>query len=136
MSETDDGAVGGWRNLLRFRRRQWLYSDHVLRMDDRGIVIRHYYWPAGNKRISYREIEGFTRRPLKAWHGQYRVQGIDFRRRWYSRDRTRGEKESAIDLDIGGLVRPVLTPDDPQWVAEILTERAAAARDDGDADPS
>jgi hypothetical protein len=47
---------------------------------------------------------------------------VDHRRRWYSRDRTRGEKESAIDLDIGGVVYPVLTPEDPQWVAELLQQ--------------
>ena len=134
MSDTNDGAVGRWGRLFRRRRRGWLYSDRVVRMDDRGIVIRHYYWPAGNKRIPYADIRGIAVRPLRAWHGQYRVHGVDHRRRWYSRDRTRGEKETAIDLDIGGLVYPVLTPEDPQWVAELLQQHMPSRVGGPDAD--
>ena len=51
------------------------------------------------------------------------MHGIDHRGRWYSRDRHRGEKELAIDLDVGGSIRPVLTPEDPDSVIDILRER-------------
>lgn len=109
------------RDTVRRRRNGWLYQDEVVRMDRTGIVIRHYYWPFGHKRIPFADIRSFDPRPLKAWHGQYRVQGIDMRGRWYSRDRDRGEKELAIDLDVGRRIRPILTPRDPDAVLEILT---------------
>lgn len=109
-----------WRAAARRRPREWLYTDSVVSMGEDGLVIKRYYWPAGRKRIPYAEIRRFNARPLRAWHGQYRVQGIDHRGRWYSRDRHRGEKERAIDLTVGRVIRPVLTPDDTDAVLEIL----------------
>lgn len=106
--------------LGRRQRREWLYSDSVVRMGEEEIVINAYYWPLGRKHIPYAEIRSFDARPLKAWHGQFRIQGVDHRGRWYSRDRHRGEKERAIDLTVGRLIHPVLTPDDPDAVLEIL----------------
>ncbi len=119
--------TGPWRWMRANARRQrpgWLYADSVVRMGDDGIVISGYYWPIGRKRIPYIEIRGFASRPLRAWHGQYRVQGVDHRGRWYSRDRHRGEKEQAIDLTVGRLIHPVLTPDDVDAVLEILDQKA------------
>ena len=110
-----------WRTATARRSRpEVLYSDSVVRMREDGLIINRYYWPVGRKRIPYTEIRAFTARPLKAWHGQYRVHGIDHRGRWYSRDRHRGEKERAIDLTVGRLIQPVLTPDDIDAVLEIL----------------
>ncbi|MDH3250906.1 MAG: hypothetical protein OEQ47_18195 [Acidimicrobiia bacterium] len=110
-----------WRVAIARRRpRTWLYTDSVVSMGEAGLVIKRYYWPVGRKRIPYAEIRSFNARPLRAWHGQYRVQGIDHLGRWYSRDRHRGEKERAIDLTVGKLIRPVVTPDDIDAVLEIL----------------
>ena len=111
-----------WRRKTASRRprREWLYTDTVVRMRADEIVINRYYWPVGRKRIPYAEIRRFTARPLKPWHGQFRVHGIDHRGRWYSRDRHRGEKERAIDLTVGKLIHPVLTPDDIGAVLDIL----------------
>lgn len=109
-----------WMTTARRQRPEWLYTDSVVRMGEDGIVINRYYWPFGRKRIPYTEIRDFDARPLAAWHGQFRVQGVDHLGRWYSRDRHRGEKERAIDLTVGRVIRPVLTPDDPDKVLAIL----------------
>ncbi len=115
--------AGPWRRLVAVSRRrpdEWLYRDSVVRMSHDAIVIRRYYWPLGRKRIRYGEIRGFTARPLRPWHGQFRIQGVDHRGRWYSRDSNRPEKDRAIDLAVGRVIRPVLTPDDVDTVLEIL----------------
>jgi hypothetical protein len=115
-----------WRRLQgvsRRRRREWIYTDTVVRMSEDELVINRYYWPFGKKRIPYTDIRSFSSRPLKAWHGQYRVQGVDHRGRWYSRDRHRGDKEQAIDLTVGRLIHPVLTPDDFDDVIDILEQK-------------
>ncbi len=117
------GLARPWRWIgaaSRRRRRELIYSDSVVRLREDGIVINSYYWPFGSKRIAYADIRGFDVRPLKAWHGQFRVHGIDHLGRWYSRDRHRGEKERAIDLRVGLLIHPVLTPDDIDKVIAIL----------------
>lgn len=119
-----------WRRVsaaTRRRRREWLYSDTVVGLTDDRVVINHYYWPLGKKRIRYSDIRSFDVRPLKAWHGQFRVHGVDHLGRWYSRDRHRGEKERAIDLDVGRLIHPVLTPDDIDKVLDILEAKATTA---------
>jgi hypothetical protein len=113
-----------WRMATARRpRHEWLYTDTVVRMGEERIVINRYYWPVGRKRIPYTAIRGFTARPLNPWHGQFRVHGIDHRGRWYSRDRHRGEKERAIDLAVGKLIHPVLTPDDIDMVLGILERK-------------
>ncbi len=111
--------------VARRRRDEWVYTDGVVGMRRDGIVIFRYYWPLGRKRIRYAEIRSFTVRPLAAWHGQYRVHGIDHLGRWYSRDRHRGEKERAIDLTVGRVIHPVLTPDDTDTVLRILNDEVA-----------
>ena len=111
---------------LRSSGSHWLYRDDVVKLDGTRLGIRHYYWPLGSKRVPYTSIAGFDRRPLKAWQGQFRVHGIDQRGRWYSRDRHRGEKDSAIDLDVGKRIRPVLTPRDVEKVIEILQQHSGA----------
>jgi hypothetical protein len=125
-----DLLTAPWRSRAgspRLTGREVLYADSIVRMREDGVVINRYYWPMGRKRIPYDEIRSFTTRPLRAWHGQFRVQGVDHRGRWYSRDRHRGEKERAIDLDVGGLIHPVLTPDDVDKVLEILELRLGNA---------
>ena len=127
LSKSAERVTGWITARLPRPGRRWLYRDRVVKLDEHALTIRSYYWPFGSKRIVYSAIEGLERRPLKAWQGQFRVQGMDLQRRWYSRDRHRGEKESAIDLDVGSLFRPVLTPEDPDLVVRILEQRMAAA---------
>ncbi len=118
-----------WMTAAFPQRREWLYSDTVVKMNEDGIVINQYYWPVGRKRIPYTEIRSFTARPLRPWHGQFRVHGIDHRGRWYSRDRHRGEKERAIDLTVGRLIHPILTPDDIDAVLGILERKVTSDPD-------
>lgn len=113
--------------LRRGHQQRWLYADDVVRMNDETIAIRRYYWPRGRKRIDYRDIREQKTRTLTAWKGQYRLHGMDLRGRWYSRDRNRAEKDLAIDLDVGKRIRPVITPDDPTQVLEILNQRTATS---------
>jgi hypothetical protein len=44
---------------------------------------------------------------------------------WWNLDPERNKKELALVIDTGHHIRPTITPDDPQAVERILTERAA-----------
>jgi hypothetical protein len=102
-----------------------LYDDGRIVCDEDGVHVRRYYlW--GDKTIPYRVIRSVTPRPLTRWRGKWRLWGSGDLVHWYNLDRTRPKKDTALELDTGGRVRPTITPDDPSTVARILAERAAA----------
>lgn len=112
------------------RQPERLYADDVVVMDQDGLTIRRYYWPAGRKRIAYQDINSYQLRGLTIGRGQYRVHGIDMHGNWYSRDPTRQHKDCAIVLDTGSRIDPILTPDNPNTVVQIL-ERHILSDPDG-----
>ncbi len=101
-----------------------LYDDGRIACDEYGITIRWYYlW--GTKCIPYQSIRGVSRRPLTRVRGGLRLWGSGDFVHWYNLDATRPKKSVAIELDVGGRVRPTITPDDPDTVLQIITERTA-----------
>jgi hypothetical protein len=98
-----------------------LYDDGRIACDDEGITIRWYYlW--GRKRIPYGAVRGFRARPLTALRGRWRLWGSGDFVHWYNLDVRRPGKRTAIELDLGGRVRPTITPDDADVVARILAD--------------
>jgi hypothetical protein len=97
------------------------YDDGRIACDDGGITVRWYYlW--GAKHIPYGAIRGLRTRPLTGWRGRWRLWGSADLVHWYHLDLGRPGRRAAIELDLGGRVRPTLTPDDPELVAGIITE--------------
>ena len=100
-----------------------LYDDGRIACDDTGITIRWYYlW--GAKRIPYRAIRSVAERPLTAVRGRWRIWGSGDFVHWYNLDPGRRSKQVALELDVGGRVKPTITPDDPGAVHRILDEHA------------
>jgi hypothetical protein len=101
-----------------------LYDDGRIACDDQGLTIRWYYlW--GTKRIPYGRIRSILTRPMGGLGGRYRIWGSGDFVHWYNLDPRRPGKQTAIELDMGGRVRPTITPDDPDAVARILNEHIA-----------
>jgi len=99
------------------------YDDGRIRCDDEAVRIRWYYlW--GAKRVPYAEIRSATAYPLSAVRGRWRIWGSGDLVHWYNLDRTRPRKHEGIELDLGGRIRPCITPDDPGAVARIIAERS------------
>ncbi len=101
-----------------------LYDDGAIICDDDGISIRWYYlW--GHKKISYAEIRSAMTFPLRPLRGKWRIWGSGDLMHWYNLDIRRSGKALGIELDIGGRVRPCITPDDTDAVIRIITEHSA-----------
>lgn len=98
-----------------------LYDDGRISCDDDGVVIGWYY-PWGAKKVPYRSIRAATTFPLGALRGRGRVWGSTDFTHWYNLDGGRPKKETGIELDVGGRVRPTITPDDPDAVVRIIEE--------------
>lgn len=105
------------------------YTDDGLVLDDEGLTIRRYYSPwAGRKRISYRDLRGVQARPMTWLTGKGRLWGTLDPRYWLPFDLGRARKEVLLILDVGRRVSPVITPDDPHRVLDILQTRIRDSR--------
>jgi hypothetical protein len=100
------------------------YQDAGIRCDDDGVTIRRYY-PWGAKQIGYDSIRSVAQLPLTGANKvrRWRFWGSGDFLHWWNLDPHRSEKTLALVLDVGRRVRPTITPDDPNTVERILTER-------------
>jgi hypothetical protein len=89
------------------------YEDTWIRCTPDAIDVRGYYIPWGTKHIPYRSIRSIQRVNLGALTGRARLWGTSNPGRWASFDPRRAAKKVGFDLQLGGPVKPLITPDDP-----------------------
>jgi hypothetical protein len=89
------------------------YQDRWIRCTQDAIEVRGYYFPWGTKHIPYGSIRSIERVNLGALTGRARLWGTANPGRWASFDPRRATKKVGFDLHLGGPVKPLLTPDDP-----------------------
>ncbi len=97
-----------------------LYSDRWISCDDQAITITAYYFPWGSKVIPYGTIRAAVIVPTATASGKARIWGTANPTLWASLDPQRPSKSWALILDIGRRIRPFLTPDDVDAVAQII----------------
>ncbi len=100
-----------------------LYEDRWITCEPDRLIIRGYYFPFGSKVIRYRDIRSVTPFMLSLLTGSWRIWGTSNPRYWFHLDPARPRKQTALVLDVGKFVRPVITPDDPEQVADIIEQR-------------
>ena len=99
-----------------------LYDDGRIACDATGLIVRWYYlW--GSKRIAYGSIRSVSRRPLTGVGGKWRIWGSGDFVHWWNLDPHRPSKDLALVIDTGNRTLPTITPDDPEAVERILTDR-------------
>lgn len=101
------------------------YRDHWIECTDTAVRVRGYYFPWGTKQIPYQKIRSVRRVAMAAMRGKGRIWGTANPRYWAGFDPGRPGKQTALILDLGGLVHPFLTPDDPDAVEEIIRRHTA-----------
>jgi hypothetical protein len=100
-----------------------VYDDGNVACDDDTLIIRKYY-PWGAKRVTYASIRVVNRHILSPVRGKWRIWGSGDFVHWWNLDPQRPTKEVALEIDTGGVVRPMITPDDPDAVERILAAHA------------
>ena len=101
------------------------YDDGRISATSSGLVIRMYY-PWGSKRIAYGAIRGVLRREMGGLSGRLRIWGSGDFRHWLNLDPGRTHKTSALEIDLGRWIVPVITPDDTDRVAAVLRSHGVA----------
>ena len=95
------------------------YDDGKVICADQELVIRHYYFPAGTKRVPYSAIREVRRIDL-TFFGRWRIHGSNDFVHWFSFDARRPRKRSGLVIYTGSPIRPVITPDDTDRVVTVL----------------
>jgi hypothetical protein len=95
------------------------YDDGRIACTGSELVIRHYYFPAGAKHIAYSAISEVRRVNLSPV-GRWRIHGSNDFVHWFNFDPRRPRKRSGLVIYTSAQVRPVITPDDTDQVAEVL----------------
>jgi len=101
------------------------YQDERIRCTANGIEIRGYYFPRGTKRIPYESIRSVRRVTMSPTRGQARIWGTANPRYWASLDPSRRRKHVGLILDIGQVISPFITPDDPDAVEAAIREHTS-----------
>jgi hypothetical protein len=102
------------------------YDDGSVLLDEDGVTLRRYYFPVGaSKRIPYRQIRRVWAQPMGWLTGRGRGWGSAHPRYWLPLDLRRPRKSTLLVLDVGGVVKPAFSPDDPQRVLDLLRQRTA-----------
>ena len=116
-------ADAAGKRLVSMAEMSTVYQDRWIRCEADGIRIRAYYFPWGTKRIPYSVISGFQRVRL-SWglRGKGRIWGTANPRSWASLDPGRPDRETGFVLDLGGRIRPFVTPDDPDAFEAAVRE--------------
>jgi hypothetical protein len=99
-----------------------LYRDRRIECLDEAVIIHGYYFPWGRKTIPYGRIRGVEEIAMGPATGQWRIWGSGDFRHWFNLDPGRTHKTRALILDLGGFVRPVITPDNVDQVKTIISE--------------
>jgi hypothetical protein len=93
------------------------YDDGKIACTDAALLVRWYYFPRGTKRLPYDRIREVRLRQLtdkRHWGSSDFVH-------WYNADFGRHHKHVELIIDTGRVVKPVITPDYPEQVADALT---------------
>lgn len=101
-----------------------LYKDSSVIIDDTGIIIRNYYFPTGSpKRIPWSDLQNASLKPLTWTAGKWRLWGMNFAPYWFNWDWKRLMKSQFIALDTGRMIKPAITPDDPEIALAAIESR-------------
>lgn len=100
------------------------YEDRWIMCTPDEIRVRGYYVPWGTKHIPYSTIRSVRRVNLGLLTGRARLWGTSNPGRWANLDPRRAAKTVGFDLDLGGPIKPLLTPDDPGAFERVLRAHA------------
>ncbi len=107
------------------------YRDSRIECTPTSLRIHWYYFPFGTKEIPYSTLKGVRRVVTSPLRGKFRLWGGGTFRYWLNLDVRRPMKNFGFILDNGALVKPFVTPDDPDAFETAVRERAGLGSSGG-----
>ena len=101
-----------------------LYNDKLIELTDRGMVFHHYYFPFGDKQVSFDQIEHVETRPPSLSNGSWRAWGTGDLRTWFPLDIKRPSRDLIFFASLRDSKRCIgFTVENSSRVKAILDER-------------
>ena len=100
------------------------YRDSKIECTPTTLRLHGYYFPFGAKDVPYSSLKGVRKVALSAMRGKLRIWGTGSFRYWLNLDVRRPAKKFDFIIDNGKVVKPIVTPDDPDAFEAVLRERA------------
>ena len=98
-----------------------LYTDSLVEITDDAIFFKHYYFPAGSKRVPFSDIEAVTAAAPNWTNGKYRIQGTGDLQTWFPKDWHRPRRTEIFFAKMRGSKRRIgFTVEAPAPVEAIL----------------
>lgn len=107
----------------------FLYSDSLVEITQEVICFKSYYFPFGDKRVRFADIDQVTTAKPSLLNGQYRIQGSGDLRTWFPRDWRRPLRSEIFFARLRGSSRCIgFTVEDAGLVEQILQEKSLLVR--------
>ncbi len=101
-----------------------LYADRLVEITDDAIIFRYYYFPAGNKRVRFDEIDYVRILRLGTLTGKWRIWGSGDFRTWWPADWNRPSRDTGFLLvRKSKWTRIAFTVEDEETVTTILRNK-------------
>jgi hypothetical protein len=100
------------------------YKDKLIEVSDEAVTFRHYYFPFGNRRVSFAQIERVHVGPPSGRAVSWRLFGTSDGRTWFPLDWKRPTRDKIVVACLrGSWGRIGFTVEDSRKVAEVFRER-------------
>ena len=100
------------------------YSDSLVQIDDRHIVVKRYYPNGKDKRVSLDDIETITAKRPSLWTGKWRLSGTGDFRTWFATDLMRFKRDKIFIVKMKNRWwRIGFTAEDAGRVEQIFREK-------------
>ena len=102
-----------------------VYRDKLVEINDDSILIRDYYYPFGNKRVNFENVESIVVKKPSLLSGKYRYYGTGDFRTWFPPDnRTSRDKIFIIKIK-NKWWRIGLTVENSQTVLSLIKDKCS-----------
>lgn len=112
------------------------YSDKLVEISHDSILVRDYYYPFGDKRVEFKDIESIVVQNPSLSSGKYRYYGTGDFRTWFPPDNRSSRDRIFIIKLWGKWWRIGLTVEDSQAVLDLFRDKCSLVDLSSEANPS
>ena len=102
-----------------------LYSDKLVEISEDSIVFRNYYYPFGNKRVKFEDVDRIAVEKPTLLSGKYRYYGTGDFRTWFPPDNRSKRDKIFIMILKKKWWRVGFTVEDSQTVLNLLKTKCS-----------